>query len=144
MIGHEVLARLSRQQRRHLLDAERRARLSGDWGPWELLPIALARRGWLGQVTQASRNRVFCVLRRPVESAAGAVTHLAITSLSTERPTWWEAQRIKNELAGEAATAVEVYPPQGEVVDGADMYHLWVLPGPLPFSLADGLPGGLT
>ena len=61
--------------------------------------------------------------------------HLAISSLSGIRPTWPEAQRMKNELAGDDATAVEVYPPQGEVVDQADMYHLWVLPGPIPFSL---------
>ena len=33
------------------------------------------------------------------------------------------------------ATAVEVYPPSDQVVDGADMFHIWVLPEPLPFSL---------
>lgn len=32
------------------------------------------------------------------------------------------------------ATAVEVYPPQSEVVDDADMYHLWIVER-LPFSL---------
>ena len=46
-------------------------------------------------------------------------------------------QRIKDEIAGQDATAVEVYPPHSEIVDQADMYHLWVLPEPLPFSLAD-------
>jgi len=79
---------------------------------------------------------VFSVLERPVVGA----THLAITSLSGVRPTWWEAQRIKNEIAGEAATAVEVYPPASEVVDEADMYHLWILPDPLPFSLCERAP----
>jgi hypothetical protein len=61
--------------------------------------------------------------------------HLMISSLTGDRPTWWEAQRIKNEIAGQNATAVEVYPPQSEVVDDADAYHLWVLPTSLGFSL---------
>lgn len=64
------------------------------------------------------------------------MTHLAIASLSGERPTWWEMQRIKDELAGPDAMAVEVYPPAAEVVDEADMFHIWVLPQPLTFGLA--------
>lgn len=52
-------------------------------------------------------------------------------------------QRIKNELAGEDATAIEVYPPQADVIDQADMFHIWVLRGRLPFGLHKGmyLPG---
>lgn len=61
--------------------------------------------------------------------------HYGISSLSQERPTWWEAQRIKDELAGKDRTAVEVYPPRDEIVDGADMFHIWVLPEGLPFGL---------
>ena len=45
-------------------------------------------------------------------------------------------QRIKNEIASITATAVEVYPPSSEVVDGAHMFHIWVLTDPLPFGLA--------
>jgi hypothetical protein len=37
-------------------------------------------------------------------------------------------QRIKDTLAGPDRAAVEVYPPASEVVDQANMYHLWVLP----------------
>lgn len=52
-------------------------------------------------------------------------------------------QRIKNDLAGEDATAIEVYPPQADVIDQADMFHIWVLRGKLPFGLQKGmyLPG---
>ncbi len=46
-------------------------------------------------------------------------------------------QRIKDEIAGPDATAIEVYPPHAEIVDQADMFHIWVVPGPLPFSLFD-------
>ena len=77
-------------------------------------------------------NDVFSVLDRYLENG---VRHLAITSLSTVRPSWPEMQRIKDEIAGPNATAVEVYPPQNEIVDDADMYHLWVMAGPLDFSL---------
>lgn len=59
-----------------------------------------------------------------------------MASLSAIRPSWWEMQRIKDELAGKGCTAVEVYPPADEVVDDADMFHIWVLPEPLAFSLA--------
>jgi hypothetical protein len=44
-------------------------------------------------------------------------------------------QRIKNDLFGEHSTGVEVYPPDGDVVDGSDMFHLWILPGDIPFGL---------
>jgi hypothetical protein len=50
-------------------------------------------------------------------------------------------QRIKNEIAGPGCTAVEVYPPAAEVVDGANMFHMWVLPLGLPFGLHVGATG---
>lgn len=44
-------------------------------------------------------------------------------------------QRIQDEIAGPERTAVEIYPPRRDIVDGADMFHLWVLEAPLPFGL---------
>lgn len=44
--------------------------------------------------------------------------------------TWDELQRIKNECLGEDVWCVEVYPAQDDVVDVANMRHLWVLDGP--------------
>lgn len=131
-----VLMRLDRSERRHVLEIEHRARKSGDWGPWEHidLPHGTGSRGWGGDCRKAHRCAVFCVLER---FHISGVVHLAVSSLSGERPTWWEMQRIKNELAGEAATAVEVYPPSDRVVDEADMFHIWVLPDGLPFCLKE-------
>jgi len=50
---------------------------------------------------------------------------------------WDDLQRIKNELAGEDRTAIEVFPTVSDLVDKAPMRHLWVLPSgyALPFGL---------
>ncbi len=128
--------RLSVQKR--LLEAEAARRRTGAWGGWEIVRFAEPQSfGHVGTFSVAHKNGVFSVLDRMDISGA---RHLAISSLSGIRPTWPEAQRIKNELAGAEATAIEVYPPQSEVIDQADMYHLWVLPGRLPFSLAERRP----
>ena len=133
-MAHPILSTRPRHERRALLDLEAKRRKSGIWPEWRRtdLPNGGPGRGWLCEVRAAHVNDVFSVLERPV---SGGAKHLMITSLSQVRPSWWEAQRIKNEIAGERATAVEVYAPQDEVVDGADAYHLWVLPAPLPFGL---------
>lgn len=135
MRGHDVLATVSRSERRLLLRSEEQRRKSGEWGEWETLTFrpGSAGDGWAADFTTAHRNRVFSVLDRTLPSG---IRHLAITSLSQLRPSWWEMQRIKNEIAGDDHTAVEIYPPQGEVVDGADMFHIWVLPSPLGFGLS--------
>ena len=38
---------------------------------------------------------------------------------------WDTLQRLKNEYLGEDVCAVEVFPPQGEVVDEVNWRHLW-------------------
>ncbi len=133
--GHDVLARVSRNERRVLLRSEEKHRSSGDWGPWETLKFprgTVGKTGWLIDIMTAHKNRVFSVLERD----AGVAKHFAVSSLSEQRPSWWEMQRIKDELASVNATAVEVYPPHAEIVDDANMFHIWVLSEPLPFSLA--------
>lgn len=129
-----ALAILPRNERRVLLSREKAARGSGDWGGWERMefPRGSAGRGWAADFTIAHRNKVFSVLDRTL---GDGTRHLAVSSLSGERPTWREMQRIKSEIAGAAATAVEVYPPDDLVVDEADMFHIWVLPQSLPFGL---------
>ncbi|MEM8976289.1 MAG: hypothetical protein AAGD43_29845 [Pseudomonadota bacterium] len=118
--------------RKQIVQRERKLRRTGNWGEWERLENPHRfEAGWLGKVDHIKRNKVFSVLISDV----GSAIHLAVSSLTGDRPSWHEMQRIKNELAGERATAVEVYPPQAEVIDEAEMFHIWVLYGPLPFSL---------
>ena len=41
---------------------------------------------------------------------------------------WRDLQAIKNMLAGEEVEAVEVYPAESRLMDGANQYHLWAFP----------------
>ncbi len=136
---NDVLKTVKDKDRKRLLNLERKVRQSGQWGPWETLhfpPGSCGGGGWAATFTACHRNKVFAVLDRVAEAG---VRHLAVSSLSGIRPTWPEMQRIKDELAGVDATAIEVYPPKAEVIDQADMFHIWVLPGKLPFGLHKGM-----
>lgn len=123
-------------ERRALLDNEARLRKAGAWSAWITidlpngLPQIGDRKSWIHDIRKAVKNNVFSVLVRECQGA----THFAISSLSGIRPTWHEMQRIKNELAGYDKTGAEVYPPHSELVDDADMFHLWIV-DPFPFSI---------
>lgn len=41
---------------------------------------------------------------------------------------WRHLQQIKNEVAGELRTAVEIFPAESKLTDTANEYHLWVMP----------------
>lgn len=129
----------TRLQRRAGRALERKG-LKGDWGLWRItnLPNGIpGGNGWCKQVRTAYANNLYAVLFRAFRDEQGnEVIHLAIRTASQLEPPWRDMQRIKNEICGEDATAVQVMPPASELVDEADMYHMWVLPGRLPFTLA--------
>ena len=56
------------------------------------------------------------------------IVHLSIKS-HDRKPVldWRDKLRIKNELCGEDAEAVELYPAMNRVVDMANQFHLWVI-----------------
>ena len=119
-------------------EREQRALRTGAWGPWE--SVAERRRGtggWLDEVHAVWKNHVFAVLIRTVPTAWGDVQHAAIRNVSETDIPWAAMQRIKDELFGADRLAVEVFPPRDELVDEANMYHLWILPEgmELPFTL---------
>jgi len=71
----------------------------------------------------------------------GLVVHLWIQRHDGDMVrSWADMQRIKNELVGPQRVAVEVFPPVNELVDQANIAHLWVMPEGfvLPFSLKAG------
>ena len=47
---------------------------------------------------------------------------------------WDELQRLKREAGFGDCDAVEVFPRDSDVVNVANMRHLWLMPGPLPFA----------
>jgi hypothetical protein len=47
---------------------------------------------------------------------------------------WDELQRIKRECGFGDWDAVEIYPRDRDIVNVANMRHLWVMPEPLPFA----------
>ena len=72
----------------------------------------------------------------------GLVVHLWIRRHDGEMVrSWSDMQRIKNELMGNERVAVEVFPPVSQLVDNANIAHLWVMPDgfSLPFSLKRGV-----
>ena len=57
---------------------------------------------------------------------------------------WRHLQEIKNEIVGPECEAVELYPAESRVVDGANQYHLWVFKSPKarwPFGMFTGGKG---
>ena len=131
---------MSNRQQRLAGRALERKGLKGDWGQWRItnLPDGIpGGNGWCKQVRQVQANNLYVVLiRRFVDEQGEQVTHLAIRTASQLEPPWRDMQRIKNEICGEEATAVQVMPPASELIDEADMYHMWVLSSRLPFTLA--------
>lgn len=88
------------------------------------------KSGWLGQMNEAYKciDSEYAVLVRTITTdQLGSVKHAAIRNKQSTNITWSEKQRIKNELFGEEAQAIEFFPKQSELVDGANMYHLWGL-----------------
>ncbi len=131
----------SRTERRLAVKYEERARRTGRWGAWrrEERPAGFPGTGWTRDVRSVVANDLYAILIRPIATDWGVVQHLAIRTAANREPPWRDKQRIKNELFGADAVAIEVMPPTGELVDAAGMYHMWVLPAGfrLPFTLAD-------
>lgn len=53
---------------------------------------------------------------------------------------WRHFQKIKNEIVGAEREAIEIYPPESQLMDTANSYHLWVLPKgqQIPFGYREG------
>lgn len=83
----------------------------------------------------------YSVMSRQIKTEWGVVEHVTIKPMvggmwSGDVP-WSVKQEIKDELFGIRATAIEVFPARKNLVDVADVYHLWVLPKnmSLPFGI---------
>ena len=77
------------------------------------------------------RNKFYTVVKTVLEPELGEKGGLHLSIRHNERKAvrdWRHFQRIKNELAGAEREAVEIFPPESQLVDTSNQYHLWVLP----------------
>lgn len=94
--------------------------------------------GWCGELDEAFvEGKNYVVMTRLVETSWGIVKHLCIRNAENTDIKWSEKQRIKNEIVGHERIAIEVFPKSSQLIDEANMYHIWVLPEDmeLPFGL---------
>lgn len=92
-------------------------------------------------LTTALRSRdflvqVFAAERRPGVLARMSISRTALNASGTrweQGISWDELQRLKAEAGYADFDAVEIYPSAADVVNVANMRHLWVMAEPLPF-----------
>lgn len=98
-------------------------------------------KGWFGELDRVYRDEKsqYVVMIRDVETDWGIVQHACIRNADSIDIPWKEKQRIKDQIFGPERIAMEVFPKDSELVDEANMYHLWVLPQgmELPFGLRE-------
>lgn len=74
-------------------------------------------------------NSHYTVHRHLLEGTMEGAIHLSIRHNDRRAVRdWRHFQRIKNELAGKEREAIEIFPPESQLVDTANQYHLFVLP----------------
>lgn len=92
--------------------------------------------GWVSELDSVyvSNDKKYCVMTRDLDTPLGKVTHACIRNQGSKETNWegtdipWsEKQRIKNEIFGKESIAIEIFPKEMDLIDKANMYHLWVL-----------------
>jgi hypothetical protein len=86
------------------------------------------------------RSRNFLVQEYDLQAKYPALVRLSIcrTSISGDRwrdgISWDDLQRLKNECGYGGLDAVEIFPADNDVVNVANMRHLWVMAEPVRFA----------
>ena len=97
----------------------------------ESLPIVNGevRRDVLQEQETMWQNKFYVVFRKYLTPHGhDGPMHLSIRHQQRKAiRDWRHFQRIKNELAGPQREAIEIFPPEAYLVDGANQYHLFVL-----------------
>lgn len=111
------------------------------WTPFE--PRHIPQPGEFGytpgQVAQVCNSRYQVAVYQDEHPDLGRIVHLSFKTHDRQAyHDWRDMQRIKNELVGPDFDAVEIYPAESKLVDGANQYHLWVfLDAKLPFGFQE-------
>lgn len=84
------------------------------------------------KIVRAFRNWDIVVLEYAMKVRLGwrkiPVRHLAIRTGKVQLYKFYDLMAVKNQICGEEATAVQVYPPESEIMDEANLTHLFVFP----------------
>lgn len=117
------------------------------WQPFEQMPeserpeIFARQRERVGDLQSFWKNNIYSVQIYRRATKRGVALQLVVRRHDEEEIQGWDdLQRVKNELAGPDRVAVEIYPPQHELMDQAPLRHLFVLPvgEAAPFTLHGG------
>jgi hypothetical protein len=98
-----------------------------------------AVRAWIDHYLEDLKNDTTYVNNKyqVAVRTSGEMVHLSIRRLDRQAcRDWRDFQEIKNQLIGPECEAVELYPAESRLVDGANQYHLWGIKDPtkrLPF-----------
>lgn len=105
--------------------------MKNGWSEWENKYFEAKERGikFPEGLKDVYQNNLYVVQFFEHASKFGIITHLHIRR-NDEAPvkSWYDMQRIKDELIGQERLGIEVYPPRSQLVDGANNYHIWVFP----------------
>jgi len=107
--------------------------------PWTPFERAVIRDQPHLEVWKNSRYQV--MVKRGVQAGQmGECIWLSIKTLDRSAwHDWRDLQRIKNELVGPEVEAVELFPAESRLVDGANQFHLWCFPEwTFPFGFNEG------
>ena len=132
------MSRTNRQARRAM---DFKSLAAQGWSSWEWRNDLVGHPEAMSGMKCCCLNNRYSVQFFEQITAWGKVDHLLIRRHDGKANVpWADKQRIKDELMGADRTAVEVYPAVVDLVDEADVYHLWVLPEgmKLPFGLSKG------
>lgn len=115
-----------------------RRKLASDNKKWSVEFVEIPENEWpivtLGvmQPFKVMRNDRYLVLMYPSEGIADIRLSICRTTMNSEglwddKITWDELQQIKSDIGHGNSLAVEVYPPDYDVVNVANMRHLWLI-----------------
>jgi len=120
---------------------EQRRQLERENAKWPIALQNIPRQEWPnpdGPQTNVMRSRHYLV--QEFAGAGPVLVRLSINITSMDGDRWkdgipWEdLQRLKGEAGYPLCDAVEVFPAAGDVVNVANMRHLWVMHDKLPFA----------
>lgn len=83
--------------------------------------------GWCAALDRAWSNGRYAVMSRELSTNLGRITHAFIRNAAGRDISWKDKQEIKNKIFGKEALAIEVFPPESQLVDEVNAYHLWIL-----------------